>query len=266
MTQNPSPTAPSSLSSSRLVKLLSRLTVSEIPQSKVNFGERLGNLIDFSDSIILSGAYNELESVVFEKRSQDPSETLEAFIKVRGELVTTIITSTTPNNHSNRLRLPKITNQDPTKPLLDFETYFRFYASNQRNIDSKISHLRFQIRDDIACHSAELAQLARLDEALDNTLLAHSRKFFALVPRLIRNRFNHLLKEHRDNLPENATDLPEQWIAPGGWLAQFCMDLQALLLAELELRLQPILGLVEAMNSMDPHSTTSIKEVAHTDD
>lgn len=266
MTQSPSPQTPTSLSSSRLVKLLSHLAVSDVPQSKVNFGERLGNLIDFSDSIILSGAYNELESVVFEKRSQDSNETLEAFLKVRGDLVEAIIKSTTPNNHSNRLRLPKISNQDPQKPLLDFETYFRFYASHQRNIDSKISHLRFQIRDDIACHSAELAQLARLDEALDNTLLAHNRKFFALIPRLIRNRFNHLLKEHRDNLPDPALDTPEQWIATGGWLAQFCMDLQALLLAELELRLQPILGLVEAMNAMDPTSSNLKKEVTHTDD
>ncbi|HCB41034.1 MAG TPA: DUF3348 domain-containing protein, partial [Gammaproteobacteria bacterium] len=49
-------------------------------------------------------------------------------------------------------------------------------------------------------------------------------------PRLLQRRFNLLQQQ-----------------AQPGWLQQFRKDVQALLLAELDLRLQPVLGLVEAL-------------------
>lgn len=41
----------------------------------------------------------------------------------------------------------------------------------------------------------------------------------------------------------------EAWTQPGGWLAVFAQDTRSLLLAELEVRLQPVLGLMEALSN-----------------
>jgi hypothetical protein len=45
------------------------------------------------------------------------------------------------------------------------------------------------------------------------------------------------------------TDQPALWLQAGGWLAHFCQELHTVLLAELDLRLQPTLGLVEALQN-----------------
>jgi hypothetical protein len=44
-------------------------------------------------------------------------------------------------------------------------------------------------------------------------------------------------------------DDPALWMQPGGWLANFCRELQGVLLAELDLRLQPTVGLIEALSN-----------------
>jgi hypothetical protein len=59
-----------------------------------------------------------------------------------------------------------------------------------------------------------------------------------------------LFKAHQQMLVDTQqTDNPAGWTQAGAWLARFCNDMQMLLLAELELRLQPTVGLIEALNN-----------------
>ena len=44
--------------------------------------------------------------------------------------------------------------------------------------------------------------------------------------------------------------MPGWWLQPGAWLHTFCQDMRAVLLAELELRLQPVAGLLDALNEV----------------
>jgi hypothetical protein len=44
-------------------------------------------------------------------------------------------------------------------------------------------------------------------------------------------------------------DDPARWRQPGGWLHRFDKELEAALLAELEVRLQPVTGLMEALRN-----------------
>jgi Protein of unknown function (DUF3348) len=43
----------------------------------------------------------------------------------------------------------------------------------------------------------------------------------------------------------------EKWIKPGGWLSAFCIEMRELLLAELEVRLQPVVGMINALPQPD---------------
>ena len=45
------------------------------------------------------------------------------------------------------------------------------------------------------------------------------------------------------------TDDPAMWMRPGAWLANFRDELLEALLAELDVRLQPAMGLIEAFSN-----------------
>jgi hypothetical protein len=68
------------------------------------------------------------------------------------------------------------------------------------------------------------------------------------VPQLLGRRFEQLHQAHRSALP--TPDDPARWLQPGAWLHTFCQDMRVVLLAELELRLQPVAGLLEALNEV----------------
>ncbi|MCG8671162.1 MAG: DUF3348 domain-containing protein [Pseudomonadales bacterium] len=212
---------------------------SEGNTSKRNFGDRLGSLIDFSDSILLAATHGQLKGLVFEKRTTDVSQAKNEFLTVREQLVETIIKSTSPQVGGTRIKLPDV-HAATLKEQRDFDSYHRFYASHQRNMDGKIKNLRLALRDEVSGFSPSLAQLAVLDTSLDDTLATHSRRFFNSIPKLLSKHYKRLLAEQIEQLGEEALATE--------WLNEFYKDLQALLLAELEVRLQPVLGLLEALN------------------
>jgi hypothetical protein len=228
--------------SSRLIRFLSGLAVSNVELSHKHFVERLGQLIDFSDSIILASAHRGLPSMPFEPNTYSVEEIKDEFLCVRSAMVQSIIKSTTPNAKPSGRKLPNPRNGDPVEMVTMYEGYRHFYVQHQRDMDTKIHNLRLQIRKEISGVSPKLAQLSALDTVLGDTLLMNTRKFFAGIPRLLAKRFEYLLQEHKDELGGD----PDLWTAPGGWLEKFYKEIQGLLLAELEVRLQPVLGLIEA--------------------
>jgi len=93
----------------------------------------------------------------------------------------------------------------------------------------------------------------------------HQRKVFAVIPGLLRKRFEHLLHEYRElEQQREHSELSSSQQANNNSIQstdtetlleifnkKFCTETQGLLLAELELRLQPVIGLIEALNQHD---------------
>lgn len=143
----------------------------------------------------------------------------------------------------------------------DFEPYRRYYAAHQRDMESSIGLLRTRLRRALAdaasgsSGSPALARLAVLDEVMERALGERERSLLASVPQLLAKRFARLRQAHRQALADQPlandppADDPAQWMQPGGWLATFCREQQAVLLAELEVRLQPAAGLVDAFDN-----------------
>ena len=66
----------------------------------------------------------------------------------------------------------------------------------------------------------------------------------------LEKRLAALHRQHECALEQSGrTDDPQQWRKTGGWLWMFEQDLQALLLAEMQVRLQPIMGLLQAAHN-----------------
>ena len=129
-----------------------------------------------------------------------------------------------------------------------YAPYRRFYDAHQHDMELSIQPLRTNVRAALAKTSPRLRKLATLDAAFERILRERESKLLTKVPQLLKKRFEQLFKEHQQKLLDTQqADNPAAWTQAGAWLARFCDDMQMLLLAELELRLQPTLGLIEAL-------------------
>lgn len=108
--------------------------------------------------------------------------------------------------------------------------YRLHHAQQQRSMAARIGTLRERLRPHLASSGA-LARLAQLDALLERATLGPERERLAGLPALLTRRAER----------HHAAD-------PRGWRARFWADLQRLLRAELDLRLQPVLGLIEALH------------------
>ena len=255
VSRTPKAAAPASLNGSRLIRYLTDLAVTDCGVSHQQFAERLGRLIDFSDSIILSAAHGELPTLAFEKTTESSAEVNDKFMSTRMGMVQFIVDSCVLKSCKTRIKFPSLDMGgalDPEgsfDPQTGFDAYHRFYLLQQRDMDIKIQHLRVEIRDSATGASPRLAQLAVLDTALGDTLQSHTRRFFSVIPKLLERRFKALFQHHQQSIQSTGRpDEPLSWSEPGGWIEQFCRESRGLLLAELDIRLQPVLGLVEALN------------------
>ena len=232
--------SPYSPKSSRLLRELSELgLLNRLPREQ-QFGARLGRLIDLSDSVTLA------ETLRFVKRVSEGIEPgieqglagrlKELFLFERTSMVEFIVRSFVPLNQDGPDRpVPPFRLPIPDKALShqeQFKAFQRFYALHQSEIEHQVGILIGQVRKQISSGSERLNQVVVLDKALTDTLQTYYRRQFAQLPRYLESRYRTLVD-------------PEFGGSESG-LSEFLRELQRMLLAELELRLQPVLGLVEA--------------------
>ena len=239
------------MQSSALIRFLSELDVAENTLSHNDFGERLGRLIGVSDSIALAAAHSKLrraglaESDI--KLNPETNDIEEKTQQVRAASIMFINKSFEHDAGAASLPFPVPNAAGTHDTPLAYEPYFRLYATHQRELDSKVQSLRAEVRQAISEAHPKLAQLSALDEALDNTLSPHTRKLFVSIPKLLEKRFR-TLQVSLNTVNTHSTTDPQQCLQPGGWLAQFRDEMKQVLLAEFELRLQPVTGMIKAFN------------------
>ncbi len=120
-------------------------------------------------------------------------------------------------------------------PLADLLAPFRLHhAQQQRNMAARVASLREKLRPRLAEASGALARLAQLDAVFDHTVAAQEKQALAGLPALLTRRAEL----------HHAAD-------PRRWRLRVWADLQRALRAELDLRLQPVHGLNEALHAAD---------------
>lgn len=236
MTQTP-PAA--TLTQSRLVNQLAEIAGGKLPPRE-QFAQRLGSLIDLSSSVTLAETLGGLGRAPFEPLPGEPGRAREDFLRVHAAMVGAALRSLNPESGPTRIKWPQ-RDEDDTPPAPAFG---KFYAANQREMEARVRGLQERVRDMIAGASAPLARLAALDEVLGDALLAHSRRVFAGIPGLVEERAKELLGSGDGAGSEDGE-------------AQLKADVQGLLLAEIEARLMPVQGLVEALDEHDQQNPRS---------
>ncbi|MFG6486566.1 DUF3348 family protein [Roseateles sp. BYS78W] len=120
--------------------------------------------------------------------------------------------------------------------LADLLAPFRLHhAQQQRSMAARIATLRERLRPRLTEASGALARLAQLDALFERALATQERERLAGLAALLTKR----AESH------HAAD-------PRRWRTRFWADLQRALRAELDLRLQPVQGLVEALHHAGP--------------
>jgi hypothetical protein len=143
---------------------------------------------------------------------------------------------------------PTPTLRDDAETAADFATYRRRYAASQQAMESSISPLRQHVRETAAGISSTMARLAAVDAVMEQALGARERALWSTVPTRLERHFERLRHTHEQARADTQEpDDPHSWVRPGGWLEVFCRDMRAVLLAELDLRLQPVEGLLDAL-------------------
>lgn len=244
-----------------LVRLLAGLSIAEVPESKQSLAERLGHWLELTDAIALSGALSVAQSggqsgAQFCALSGAPADDsgpatggplADEAVRVRRLLAEAIAADCAGQPGRARVRLPQPGPGATLETVADFLPYRRYYVAHQRDMEAAIGPLRAQARAALTAHAPALAAI---DAVLEQTLAERERLQLGAVPFLLEKHFKRLHEAHVRALAEAEpppADDPARWLQPGGWLARFGRDLRQVLLAELELRLQPALGLLDAL-------------------
>jgi hypothetical protein len=221
------------------------------------FAEKLGEWVHFADAITLSAVHNDgmaspskmQHGIQHKLHSAACAAAAAEFDRIQAVLVNSIMQSCSPNPGKTHIKLPAPILDLPLDLRAAYAPYGRFYEAHQRDMEMTVQPLRVNVRAVLAKTSPTLRKLAELDAMFEKILRDRERQLLSKVPVLLKKRFEKLFNAHQQKLVDTQQpDNPAGWMQTGGWLARFCKDMQMLLLAEMELRLQPTMGLIEAFN------------------
>lgn len=239
--------------SSKLIRCLSDWAALDAVNPGDVFAEQLSQWIHFADAITLSAVHNDnAASVVkIQPDAQIAARAAIEFDRVQAVLAESVMRSFFPSSGKSFITLPEPMLELPTDITAAYTPYRQFYEAHQREMELRIQPLKIHVRDAAATMSARLKKLAHLDATFEKILRDRENKLLSKVPVLLGNRFDQLFKEHLQRYADTEkTDNPAMWGQEGGWLSRFYNDMQMLLLAEIELRLQPTMGLIEALGKI----------------
>lgn len=94
-----------------------------------------------------------------------------------------------------------------------------------------------------------MARLATVDTVMERVLGAREQSLLETVPSLLEVHFGRLRQAEETRLANAQAAGEPTMVKPGTWLSVFRKDMQSVLLAELDIRFQPIEGLLAALRA-----------------
>jgi hypothetical protein len=238
-----------------LVRLLARLAEADVAESRQSFAERLGRWLDWTHAIPLAAALDGAAARPPAAPGGAPPSRAGAeqreFERVRAALVKGIAEDAGPAAASRRTALPSTTGGGTAEAPADFAPYRRRYLARQQAMDAGIGALRGRLRGALAGSTPAMARLAAVDAVMEQVLGGRERALLATVPAWLEKRFERL----RAAAPHGPDGTRAADGEPGEWLDVFTQDMRDVLLAELDVRLQPVEGLLDALRQQ-PTSPT----------
>lgn len=250
-----------SVSGPALVRLLSRLAQIDVVEPRQSPAARLDEWLGWTESILLSKVLNAAAPSSTQRPAQaaagpanaadndvvDVVELAQAeYAQVLASLEQAIAAAVAPPAAVPALQRRQFRGVPKAIGDVDFPSYRRRYSMVQQKMESSIVDLRARMRSLLASQSPQLARLAAVDAAMEQALAGHEQRLLMGVPRLLEGHFARLqqAQDTTTNSPEADGQTRSQH-----WLAGFRDDMAQVMRAELDLRMQPIQGLLSAIHA-----------------
>lgn len=212
----------SSLVSSSLVRVLGRWTPTGGEAAGPDVAERLSLWVSAFDAIGLQAAQQSIRTVQAAlpgKRSDPRPAGAEALAAQLQRVRTTLARAIAQD-------LP-----DAAQAEAGYAPYQQRHLELQRRMALAIAPLRDHVRHTLSRVSAAMRQLAALDAMLEQVVAPREQLLLQTVPALLQRRYEQCRRED------------------GDWQKSFGKDWRESLLAEVDLRLEPVAGLIEALGN-----------------
>ncbi|QGZ64490.1 DUF3348 domain-containing protein [Paraburkholderia acidisoli] len=276
----------SALSGPTLVRLLAGFGGTEVTESRQSLADHLSQWLGWTDAIALSTALSVQVPPARAGAARVGASVEQAEVtRLRTALTRAIAGNESTARRDGRDRrsasaamAATAANADSSAdPAPDYAEFRQRYLVLQQAMESDIGALRARLRSTLAARAPKLAHLATVDAVMEQALAAREQRLLASVPALLGAHFERLraAAELPQDTPQNApqdADTPAEaaaesananaaaegkakaanTAAPGAhnaWLAGFRKDMQSVLLAELEIRFQPVEGLLAALRT-----------------
>ena len=230
---------------SALVRLLSAANPEAPTRSRQDFAERLGGWLNAFDAVDLHTALASIRASAIETPLATDAGSAHALtaqcLRVKTALIASITAQGAPSAN------------EPTDSAADqraaFAPYRQRYAAHQREMANAIERLRDQARAALTSGAAPLRQLARLDAALAAMIGPREQRLLAAIPGLLERHFRQLRPTPPSGPDKGARPESSAPTRTPNWREAFDETFQAALLAELDVRLQPVMGLINALSN-----------------
>ncbi len=226
------------------IRLLTRLTDTDPLQPGLSLADRLGQWIDWNRAVALSRALDGAPPAPQVDAKPFDAEDEAACARARAALADSIADDAAWSSTTGK----PADASEAAAPHAAFAAYQQRYIALQRTMQSTTGKLRGQLRERLSNASVEMARLAEIDAAMELTLSPREHTLLGNIPTLLARHFERMREDAPATADTDATAVaaPPQ---PIHSTAAMRRDMQAVLLAELDLRFQPIEALLAALRT-----------------
>ena len=203
------------------IRLLARLAEVDVAAPSQSLPDRLGQWLDWNHALSLAAALD-AKPAGPEVAALAPGDLHAECVRAREALAAAIKDD------------PLLAPAAPAQAEPDYAAFRQACLARQRAAQATVGRLRGKLRDALAQASPGMGPLAGVDAVMEAVLTPREHALLARVPELLGQRFARL----RAAGPASPT-----------WLDGFRRDVQSVLLAELDLRFQPVDALLAALRT-----------------
>ncbi len=221
------------------IRLLARLTDDTLPQGGPAPAERLSQWLDWTRAVVLSKVLD-AKAVDAEQDAQVVDRDDSAVCaKARATLLALIAEAPELASPQPQVADAPVDADSAPQVAIDFAPFRQRHLGLQRSMQMATGRLRCDLRDRLAQRSTDMARLAEVDAVMEGALSPREHALLGAVPALLEAHFERL----RAAADASATD------PSAAWLDGFRRDMQGVLIAELDVRFQPVEALLAALRT-----------------
>lgn len=228
------------------IRTLAGLTDADIPPPTRSLSDQLSQWVDWTHAVALSTALDgRPPAALLDDRILGSAEDDEC-ARVRAALASAIVADRAFAAPAPRAQVAGAAGD--ADETLEFAFYRQRYLVLQQTMEAGVGRLRERLRAMLTHGTPGMVRLAAVDAVMERALGRRERALLSAAPTLLNQHFERVRQAALAAAAETAA-ADAQPAASTAWLETFRKDMRNLLLAELDVRLQPAQGMLAALRT-----------------